>query len=123
MELSRAVSTSQRLQEVRNGASIMAVQSLDRRMILPGLVSAAFFRRRPSTLQISLSLIFTVVASGLLGFWQDYGTSRVWENTALAIVGGVILYVAILAYLVLRYYPKHRSGAVPSSFPPSPPSS
>ncbi len=92
-------------------------------MILPGLISAAFYRRRPTTSQISLSLVFTVVASGLLGFWQDYGTPRVWENTALAIAGGVILYVAILAYLVLRYYPKHRTVATASSSPPTPPPS
>jgi hypothetical protein len=75
-------------------------------MILPGLISAAFYRRRPSALQIGLGLAFTVVLSGLLGYIQDVGTSRVWDNVVLAIVGGVILYVAILAYLVYVYLPK-----------------
>jgi uncharacterized BrkB/YihY/UPF0761 family membrane protein len=75
-------------------------------MILPGLISAVFYRRRPSALQIGLGLIFTVVVSGLLGYVQDIGTSRVWENVALAIVGGVILYVAILVYLVYWYFPR-----------------
>lgn len=83
-------------------------------MILPGLVSVAFYRRRPKTWQIVMGLVFTIVVSALLGYWQDYGTSRVWENTVLAAVGGVILYVAILAYLVYVYFPKH----APS--PPSP---
>jgi uncharacterized BrkB/YihY/UPF0761 family membrane protein len=77
-------------------------------MILPGLISAAFYRRRPSALQIGLGLAFTVVLSGLLGYIQDAGTSRVWDNVALAIVGGVILYVAILVYLVYYYLPKRQ---------------
>ena len=89
-------------------------------MILPGLVSIAFYRRRPTVLQIGLGLGFTVVVSGLLGYIQDVGTSRVWENVALAIVGGVILYVVILAYLIYRYFPKHAKATEgrPSSLAP-----
>lgn len=75
-------------------------------MILPGLISAAFYRRRPSALQIAAGVAFTVVLSGLLGYIQDAGTSRVWWNVAAAIIGGIILYVAILAYLVYVYLPK-----------------
>lgn len=91
-------------------------------MILPGLISAAFYRRRPSALQIGLGLVFTIVLSGLLGYIQDAGTSRVWVNVVLAIVGGVILYVAILAYLVYVYFPKHaRMRGQPTSSPPAPP--
>jgi hypothetical protein len=90
-------------------------------MILPGLISAAFYRRRPSALQISLGLVFTVVLSGLLGYIQDVGTSRVWENVALAIVGGVILYVAILAYLVYRYFPRRAMAGEPQASSPSAP--
>ena len=88
-------------------------------MILPGLVSVAFYRRRPTAMQISLGLVFTIAASGLLGYAQDYGTPRVWENTAIAIIGGVILYVAILAYLVYLYFPKHAVARTPSTLPPS----
>ena len=88
-------------------------------MILPGLISAAFYRRRPSTLQIAFGLVFTVALSGLLGYIQDAGTSRVWENVIIAIVGGVILYVAILAYLVYRYFPKRAQvGVQPTPNPP-----
>jgi uncharacterized membrane protein YeaQ/YmgE (transglycosylase-associated protein family) len=90
-------------------------------MIIPGLISVAFYRRRPTTVQIVLGLVFTIVVSGLLGYWQDYGTSRVWENTILAVIGGVILYVAILVYLLYRYLPRHASSHVPSSAPPSSP--
>ena len=87
-------------------------------MILPGLISAAFYRRRPSTFQIGLGLVFTVALSGLLGYLQDAGTPRVWLNVVLAIIGGVVLYVAILAYLIYRYYPKRARAGGPS--PPSP---
>jgi hypothetical protein len=90
-------------------------------MILPGLISAAFYRRRPGTLQISLGLVFTVALSGVLGYVQDVGTSRVWENVALAIVGGVILYVAILAYLIYRYFPKRAKAVEQSTTSPSAP--
>jgi len=91
-------------------------------MILPGLISAAFYRRRPSALQIGLGLAFTVVLSGLLGYVQDVGTSRVWENVIIAIIGGVVLYFAILAYLVYRYFPKHAKSGNPSlPTPPVPP--
>ena len=91
-------------------------------MILPGLISVAFYRRRPSALQIGLGLAFTVVLSGLLGYIQDAGTSRVWENVALAIVGGVIIYVAVLLYLIYRYFPKREMAQErPVSSPSSPP--
>ena len=92
-------------------------------MILPGLISVAFYRRRPKTWEIVMGLVFTVVVSALLGYWQDYGTSRVWENTILAAVGGVILYVAILAYLLYRYFPKRASSGVEATVPPSSPGS
>ena len=83
-------------------------------MFAPGLISAVFYRRRPTTLQISLGIAFTVVVSGLLGYVQDVGTSRVWENVALAIVGGIILYAAILAYRVYVYFPKRERLPAPS---------
>lgn len=90
-------------------------------MILPGLISVAFYRRRPTMWQIAVGLVFTIVVSALLGYWQDYGTSRVWENTVLAAVGGVILYVAILVYLLYRYFPKRTSSGAEPTLPPSSP--
>ena len=91
-------------------------------MILPGLISIAFYRRRPSAVQIGLGLAFTVVVSGLLGYVQDVGTSRVWENVAVAIVGGVVIYVAILLYLIYRYLPKRaRANESPPSASSTPP--
>jgi hypothetical protein len=83
----------------------------------PGLISAVFYRRRPTRLQITLGVAFTVVLSGLLGYVQDAGTSRVWENVALAIIGGVVLYVAILAYLVYVYFPEREKLSTPAQAP------
>lgn len=90
-------------------------------MILPGLVSVAFYRRRPTVLQVAGGLAFTIVVSGLLGYVQDVGTSRVWENVAIAIVGGVILYAAILVFLVYVYLPRRARRA--QSAPVEPPAS
>lgn len=91
-------------------------------MILPGLISVAFYRRRPTALQIALGVVFTVVVSGALGYWQDAGTSRVWENVTVAILGGIVLYVAILLYLVYVYLPKRaRTAVAPAPAPPATP--
>lgn len=92
-------------------------------MMLPGLISVAFYRRRPTASQMALGLIFTIAVSGLLGYIQDYGTTRVWENTILAIILGLVLYFAILAYLWYYYFPKHEASRSGSNPPPpaSPP--
>ena len=85
-------------------------------MILPGLIPLVFYKRPPSRLQIALGLVGTIVLSGLLGYLQLAGSPRVWENVVAAIIGGVLLYVAILAYLVYRYYP--RRGPTANANPP-----
>lgn len=82
-------------------------------MFAPGLISAVFYRRRPTKIQIALGVAFTVVVSGLLGYIQDVGTSRVWENVALAIVLGLFLYLAILAYLLYVHFPKQERSSTP----------
>jgi len=79
----------------------------------PGLISAVFYRRRPTKVQIALGVGFTVVVSGLLGYIQDVGTSRVWQNVGLAIILGLVLYVAILAYLLYVYFPKRERTLTP----------
>lgn len=90
-------------------------------VILPGLAAVAFYRRPPNAVQVALGLAFTAVLSGLLGYWQDASTSFVWDNVVLAIIGGVVLYVAILAYLVYIYLPKRARRQNPSDSPPSMP--
>lgn len=90
-------------------------------MMLPGLISIAFYRKRPTSAQISWGLLFTVVASGLIGYFQLYGTPRAWENALLAIFFGVLLYAGILFYLVYFYIPKmERVRATPVRSAPPP---
>lgn len=92
-------------------------------MFAPGLISAFFYRRRPTRLQVALGVIFTVVVSALLGYIQDAGTSRVWENATLAAILGLALYAGILLYLVYVYFPAKERSAVrspPSASPPHP---
>ncbi len=89
-----------------SGGRHLEGRSPTRSVFAPGLISVAFYRRRPTVFQVALGTAFTVGASGVLGYLQDAGTPRAWENVALAIVGGLILYVAILAYLLYVYLPK-----------------
>jgi hypothetical protein len=88
-------------------------------MFAPGLIAAVLYRRRPTRFQIALGVAFTIVLSGLLGYIQDVGTSRVWENVVLAIIGGLVLYVAILAYLLYVYFPKRERLTAQQRSPPS----
>ena len=85
-------------------------------MILPGLVSLAFYRRRPSNGSIVLGLGFTVVLSAALGYVSPGGPLGRWGSVLVAIVGGVVLYLGILAYLFTRY--RARSGSPPASTSP-----
>jgi hypothetical protein len=87
--------------------------------MLPGLVSIAFYRRRPTGLQVAAGIAVTVVVSGFLGAIFPTGPLTRLGSIILAIVGGVALYVAILAYLVYVYQPmKAQRAAAPASGPP-----
>ncbi|MGP8073584.1 MAG: hypothetical protein ACLP74_00965 [Thermoplasmata archaeon] len=89
-------------------------------MILPGLISLAFYRRSPSRLQIGLGLLATVVLSALLGYVSPGGPLGQWGSVVVAVIGGVVLYFAILAYLVyrLRRKPLEPSAQTPPASPP-----
>ena len=87
-------------------------------MFAPGIISLAFYKRRPSRVQVILGLIATIVLSALLGYISPSGGIGQLASVILAIIGGVILYVAILAYLIYRYQPKHAKP--PTQKPPTP---
>jgi hypothetical protein len=89
-------------------------------MILPGLISLAFYKRRPTGLQIALGLIATVGLSAALGYVSPGGALGQWGSVVVAIIGGVLLYFGILAYLFHRYQP-HLAAASPTVPPASPP--
>ncbi len=88
-------------------------------MFAPGIISLAFYERRPSRIQVILGLVGTIVLSGLLGYISPGGPLGQKGSVILAVVGGVILYVAILAYLLYRYQPRHAKPSKPSN--PTPP--
>jgi uncharacterized membrane protein YeaQ/YmgE (transglycosylase-associated protein family) len=89
-------------------------------MILPGLISIAFYKRRPSALQITLGLAATVILSALLGYISPGGPLGQWGSVVVAVIGGVLLYFGILAYLYYRYQPRHAESpmATPPAVPP-----
>ena len=90
-------------------------------MFAPGIVSLAFYKRRPSRTQIILGLVATIVLSAILGYYSpNYGIGWL-ASVILAIIGGVILYVAILAYLIYRYQPKHAKPPMPTQPTPKNP--
>jgi len=88
-------------------------------MFAPGIISLAFYKRRPSRVQVILGLVATIVLSALLGYISPSGGIGQLASVILAIIGGVILYVAILAYLLYRYQPRH--ARTPITTPPKPP--
>jgi uncharacterized membrane protein YeaQ/YmgE (transglycosylase-associated protein family) len=76
-------------------------------MFAPGIISLAFYKRRPSRVQVILGLVATIVLSALLGYISPSGPLTQLGSVILAVIGGVIIYFAILAYLIYRYQPNH----------------
>jgi uncharacterized membrane protein YeaQ/YmgE (transglycosylase-associated protein family) len=89
-------------------------------MFAPGIISLAFYKRRPSQVQVILGLVATIVLSALLGYISPGGPLGQIGSVILAVVGGVILYVAILAYLIYRYQPRHAKPSMPTRPAPAP---
>jgi len=86
-------------------------------MFVPGIISLAFYKRRPSRVQVILGLVATIVLSALLGYVSPGGPIAQVGSVILAVVGGVILYVVILAVLVYWYQPRH--AKLPMQTPPA----
>jgi uncharacterized membrane protein YeaQ/YmgE (transglycosylase-associated protein family) len=86
-------------------------------MIAPGIISLAFYKRRPSRVQVILGLVATIVLSALLGYISPGGPLGQLGSVIVAVVGGVILYVAILAVLLYWYQPRHAKP--PMAKPPA----
>jgi uncharacterized membrane protein YeaQ/YmgE (transglycosylase-associated protein family) len=89
-------------------------------MFAPGVISLAFYKRRPSRVQVILGLVATIVLSALLGYISPSGSLTQLGSVIAAVVGGVILYVAILAYLLYRYQPRHAKPRTTTPSAPAP---
>ena len=86
-------------------------------MFAPGIISLAFYKRRPSRAQVILGLVATIVLSALLGYISPSDGIGQLGSVILAIIGGVVVYVVILALLLYWYQPRH---AKPATTPPKP---
>jgi uncharacterized membrane protein YeaQ/YmgE (transglycosylase-associated protein family) len=83
-------------------------------MFAPGIISLAFYKRRPSRIQIILGFVATVVLSALLGYIAPPGPFATQLGSVIAaVIGGVILYAAILAILLYWYQPRHARPQMP----------
>src|SRR6266516_4845004 len=87
-------------------------------MFVPGIISLAFYKRRPSRVQVILGLVATIVLSALLGYISPSGSLGQVGSVILAVVGGVILYVVILAVLLYWYQQRHAKSRTQT--PPTP---
>jgi hypothetical protein len=92
-------------------------------MMLPGLISFAFYKRSPRLGQAVLGLVITVVFSAVLGYpfsGNPLSHGGPLLGPLLAAVSGAILYLAVVAYFYYRYrrkLPKVPDGA-PQVAPP-----
>jgi len=86
-------------------------------MFAPGIISLAFYKRRPSLVQVILGLVATVVLSALLGYISPGGPLGQVGSVILAVVGGVILFVLILVGLLYWYQPRHAKPPIPTPAP------
>jgi uncharacterized membrane protein YeaQ/YmgE (transglycosylase-associated protein family) len=76
-------------------------------VILPGLIPLVFYKKAPTPAQLVLGILTTVVLAALLGYVSPPGPLGVEGSVIVAVIGAVILYLGILAYLRYRYYPRH----------------
>ena len=90
-------------------------------MILPGLVSLAFYKRRPSNLEVVVGMIVTIALSAVLGYVSPGGPLGQLGSVVVAVIGGLLLYFGILAYLIYRYQPRHARSTVASPADAGPP--
>jgi hypothetical protein len=86
----------------------------------PGLISIAFYKKRPSPVQLVGGVAATVALSALLGYISPAGPLGRVGSVIVAIVGGLVLYFGILAFLLYYYQPKHAAAPTTQSLTPSP---
>src|SRR3989442_10197949 len=65
-------------------------------MFVPGIISLAFYKRKPSLVQVILGLVATIVLSALLGYISPGGPLGQVGSVIVAAVRGVIPYFLVL---------------------------
>src|SRR3989442_3343407 len=75
-------------------------------MFVPGIISLAFYKRRPSRVQVILGLVATIVLSALLGYISPSGSLGQVGSVILAGGGRVRPYCCALLGLLLLVPPQ-----------------
>src|SRR5258708_33619696 len=87
-------------------------------MFVPGIISLAFYKRRPSRVQVILGLVATVVLSALLGYISPGGPLGQVGSVIVAVGGGGVLFVVVFGVLLFLVPTKAAEEAIPA--PPAP---
>src|SRR5256885_13189552 len=82
-------------------------------MFIPRIISLAFYKRRPSRVQVILGLIATIVLSALLGYISPSGSLGQVGSVILAVVGGDLLFVMVLVVSPYLFHPRHGQRSTP----------
>src|SRR2546422_1448971 len=88
-------------------------------MFVPGIISLAFYKRRPSRVQVILGLVATIVLSALLGYISPSGSLGQVGSVILAVGGGGILFFLIFAVLLSFVHPRHPQPTARTPPPPA----
>jgi hypothetical protein len=81
-------------------------------MMLPGLISLAFYKRVPTVPQFALGLAASVGLGALIGY--PFPGTPIRGGPWLAALSAAILYVAIVAYFYYRYRPRPAATSAPT---------
>src|SRR2546425_11253468 len=77
-------------------------------MFVPGIISLAFYKRRPSRVQVILGLVATIGLSALLGYISPGGPLGQVGSILLAVRRGGVPYAVNFAVTLYRHQPRHR---------------
>src|SRR2546428_11256068 len=88
-------------------------------MFVPGIISLAFYKRRPSRVQVILGLVATIVLSALLGYISPSGSLGQVGSVILAVGGGGVLYVVIFGGLPFLDPPRDAQPRAQTTATPS----
>jgi drug/metabolite transporter (DMT)-like permease len=83
-------------------------------MMLPGLISLAFYKRRPTWGQVTVGLVASVGIGALIGY--PFPGNPIQGGPVIAGASAGILYLAVVAYFYYRYNPNRVKA--PETSPP-----
>jgi hypothetical protein len=91
-------------------------------MMLPGLISIAFYKRRPKLGQVVLGFVTTVILSALLGYpfaGNPLSHGGPLVGPLLGAISAALVYLVVVGYFYYRYrkLPQASEG-VPQAVPP-----